>query len=66
MIDELIAHVARGSGLNAGQAAQAVDAMLRFMAARLPSPLFGELQAHLKALPPSDEGGGAGHPAQRP
>lgn len=60
MIDELTACVARASGLTDAQAALAVDGMLRFMAARLPSPLFGELQSHLQPSPPGDDGGGTG------
>ena len=49
MIDELVESVARTDGLSAEQAARAVASMLRFLAARLPSPLFGELQARLHA-----------------
>lgn len=49
MIDELVESVARADGLPADQAARAVATMLRFLAARLPSPLFGELQARLQA-----------------
>ena len=54
-MDELIAAVARQAGLPPEQAALAVAAMLRFFAARLPSPLFGELQSRL-------QGGAAGGP----
>jgi hypothetical protein len=53
MIDELNDAVARAAGLSHEQAAQAVAGMLRFMAARLPSPLFGELQARLQPSPPA-------------
>lgn len=51
MIDELIEAVAHAGELPRPQATQAVGAMLRFMAARLPSPLFGELQSRLQAMP---------------
>ena len=47
MIDELIDAVARAGSLTHDQAALAVAGMIRFMAARLPSPLFGELQTRL-------------------
>ena len=49
MIDELTDAVARAGSLTHEQAALAVAAMLRFMAARLPSPLFGELQSRLQS-----------------
>ncbi len=48
MIDELTAAVARAGGLTPAQSALAVGGMLRFLAARLPSPLFGELQSRLQ------------------
>ena len=51
MIDDLIDAVARAGQLPTEQASLAVGAMLRFLAARLPSPLFGELQSRLQ--PPS-------------
>lgn len=51
MMDELVQAVARDGQLSAEQAAVVVAAMLRFFAARLPSPLFGELQARLKVDP---------------
>lgn len=47
MIDELIDAVARAGSLTHDQATLAVGGMIRFMAARLPSPLFGELQTRL-------------------
>ena len=47
MIDEMIEAVARAGGLTHDQAALAVDGMIRFMAAHLPSPLFGELLSRL-------------------
>jgi hypothetical protein len=58
MIDELTDAVARAGGLSQLQANQAVAAMLRFMAARLPSPLFGELQErlHPRAQPQAPRG----------
>jgi hypothetical protein len=59
MIDELADAVARAASLSPEQAAQAVAGMLRFMAARLPSPLFGELQARLQGAAPPDPGGAA-------
>lgn len=52
MMDELVRAVARAAELTPEQATAAVDAMLRFFAARLPSPLFGELQSRLH--PPDD------------
>lgn len=55
MIDELIEAVARAGTLPPAQASQAVGAMLRFMAARLPSPLFGELQSRLQAGAAADD-----------
>jgi hypothetical protein len=50
MIDEMTSAVARAAGVSPEQAALAVAGMLRFMAARLPSPLFGELQSRLQAV----------------
>lgn len=47
MIDEMVEAVARAVSLPTDQAAVAVGTVLRFLAARLPSPLFGELQSHL-------------------
>jgi hypothetical protein len=46
--DELVAAVVRGAGLEPAQARAAVAAMLRHLASRLPSPLFGALQASLR------------------
>jgi hypothetical protein len=51
MMDELIQTVAREANLTPAQAALAVGGMLRFFAARLPSPLLGELQSRLRSLP---------------
>lgn len=48
MIDELIEAVAQADGISKEQSVRAVRAMLRFLAARLPSPLFGELQTRLQ------------------
>jgi len=47
MLDELVQAVARSGGLTPEQAAAAVAAMLRFMTARMPSALVGELHARL-------------------
>lgn len=57
MMDELVEAVARDARLSAGEAAAAVAGVLRFFAARLPSPLFGELQASLKADVQDDQPG---------
>ncbi|MDE1928769.1 MAG: hypothetical protein KGL18_15905 [Burkholderiales bacterium] len=51
MIDELIATVARATGLPRPVAEQAVAAMLRFLTARLPSALVGEIHAQLRPQP---------------
>lgn len=45
--DELARSLTQQAGLAPAQAAQTVEVLLRFLAARLPSPLFGELQARL-------------------
>ena len=63
MIDELIDAVARAGSLTHDQATLAVGGMIRFMAARLPSPLFGELQTRLHPLVTP---GGAVSPGQSP
>lgn len=47
MINELVQTVSRSACLSPEQASQAVSSMLRFLAARLPSPLFGEIQVRL-------------------
>lgn len=47
MMDELIDAVSRSAQLPPRQATVAVGSMLRFLASRLPSPLFGELQSRL-------------------
>ena len=47
MMDELVQVVALQASLTPADATLAVGAMLRFLAARLPSPLFGELQSRL-------------------
>lgn len=59
VIDELVQTVARSASLSPTQAAAAVAGMLRFLAARLPSPLFGELQSHLNGPAAPDPGGPA-------
>jgi hypothetical protein len=66
MIDELIDAVARAGNLTHDQAALAVGSMIRFMAARLPSPLFGELQTHLHALANPGDSLAPGHGSARP
>ena len=56
-MDELIQAVQSAAHLPPLQASEAVAGVLRFLAARLPSPLFGELQVRL-GLPlqaPADE-----------
>lgn len=47
MLDELVQAVARSGDLTKEQAAAAVAAMLRFMTARMPSALVGELHSRL-------------------
>lgn len=61
VINDLIQAVGLSAGLTDRQAETAVGAALRFLASRLPSPLFGELQARLR-LPaePSPDAGSAG------
>ncbi|MEY2688664.1 MAG: hypothetical protein RL375_2862 [Pseudomonadota bacterium] len=49
VMDELVDAVSRHAHLPPDQASLAVGGVLRFLAARLPSPLFGELQARLQA-----------------
>lgn len=57
MIDEMVQEVARTAGIAPAVAGVAVTSMLRLMAAHLPSPLFGELQAQLQLpLPRADAG----------
>lgn len=52
MIDELTVAVAQAAGLSPQLARVAVDGMLRYLAAKLPSPQFGELQARLRGPAP--------------
>ncbi|MEO7937804.1 MAG: hypothetical protein ABIR55_04210 [Burkholderiaceae bacterium] len=52
MIDDLTDAVGRAAGVTPQQAALAVAAMVRFLTARLPSALVGELLARLR--PPAD------------
>ena len=51
MMNELIQAVARAASLSTEQADIAVGAMLRFLTARLPSALVGELHARLREAP---------------
>ena len=57
MIDELITTVAHSTNLPYERASRAVGSMLRFLGARLPSPLFGEVQARLSAPVGAGEAG---------
>ena len=52
-MDELTEAVQHAAHLTPEQATLAVTAMLRFMAARLPSALLGELHARLSLLQPT-------------
>jgi hypothetical protein len=54
MNEELIQSVARAAHLTPEQARLAVAAMLRFLTARLPSALVGELYARLGVPAPAD------------
>ena len=58
MRDELIVAVSRAANLPIDQAKAAVVAMLRFLSARLPSTLVGELHARLEtpSLNADDDG----------
>ncbi|MCC7082670.1 MAG: hypothetical protein IT530_18560 [Burkholderiales bacterium] len=49
MLDELITAVVRGANLPPEQAALVVATVLKFLTARLPSSLVGELRARLGA-----------------
>ena len=51
--NELIDAVERAAGLSHEQASAAVDSMLRFLASRFPSPLFGQIQDRLIPERPS-------------
>ena len=65
MMDELVQAVARAASLTPAQSTAAVSGALRFLAARLPSPLFGELQVRLglpAAGPPADADAAPGSP----
>ncbi len=66
MMDELITAVARAASLPQEQAAIAVGAMLRFMTARLPSALVGELHARLRAVPDAAKPADVPHNDQNP
>lgn len=61
MIDELVDAVARAGSLSHDQATLAVGGMIRFMAARLPSPLFGEIQTRLQSSAAADDDHLPGH-----
>lgn len=54
LIDDWTDSLARAGGLTPAQAAETVRCTLRFLASRLPSPLFGELQSHLRLTPDPD------------
>jgi hypothetical protein len=60
LVDDLIQSVGRSAGMSPQQARGVVGDMLRFLAARLPSPLFGELQAWLSAEPGRAPGAATG------
>lgn len=60
MMDELIAAVARAASLSPEQSALAVAAVLRFLTARLPSSLVGELHARLRTRVRGPDAGSAG------
>ena len=47
--DDLVQVVALAGGLAPDRAAAVVEAMVRFLGSRLPSPLFGQLQERLQA-----------------
>ena len=47
--DDLVQVVALAGGLAPDRAAAVVEAMVRFLGSRLPSPLFGQLQDRLQA-----------------
>ena len=51
LVNDLIHAVGHAASLSPEQAESAVGGALRFLASRLPSPLFGELQARLNATP---------------
>ena len=48
-MDDLVQAVSLAGGLAPDKASAVVEAVLRFLGARLPSPLFGELQERLQA-----------------
>jgi hypothetical protein len=49
-VDELIQLVAQRAGISLPQAALAVAAVLRFLTARLPSPVVGRIREQLAGL----------------
>lgn len=48
---ELLASLQQSAALSPAQAQRAIDALLRFLAPRLPSPLFGQVRAAVAAPP---------------
>ena len=48
-MDELIDHVARRAGLTRDQARAAVDAVLGYFTAKLPSPVVGRMRELLRS-----------------
>ena len=60
---DLVQVVAQAGGLAPDRAAAVVEAMVRFLGSRLPSPLFGQLQERLQAsglVPPGLPSAGTG------
>jgi hypothetical protein len=55
-MDELVQSVAFRAGISLTQAADAVSAMLVFLAARLPSQVSGRIHELLRAAPAAPEG----------
>jgi hypothetical protein len=54
-MDELVRSVALRAGISPAQAAQAVSAMLAYLAARLPSPVVGHIhELLLQSAAPAD------------
>lgn len=59
-MDELVALVARRSGVDDERARAAVGVVLRYLAGRLPSPVMGQIAAVIGSA------AGEGNPATRP
>lgn len=55
-VDEWVRTVQDSAGVPEDRAAAAVQALLRLLAARLPSPLYGQLQAQLERGAPQVPG----------